>query len=111
MRVFTRKTAQKHALNPIMTLLWVILCKPSRNKGQFRGCTHQLIAQFHGICLKKSQPRKRTFARRAAPLERTLVGVNAPSERAFVLILRMLLEIMVLVKAKITIPREPGSES
>jgi hypothetical protein len=108
--VFLRaKTAQKHALNPIMTLLWVILCKPSRKKGQFRGCTHQLIAQFHGIRLKKSQPRKRTFARRAAPLERTLDGANAPSARTIVLIPRMLLETRVLAKAKITIPPEPGS--
>jgi hypothetical protein len=80
------KTAQKHAFDPIMTLLWVILCKPSRKKGQFHGCTHQLIAQFHGICLKESQPRKRTFAERAALLERTFGRVSAPEKRTFPLI-------------------------
>jgi hypothetical protein len=30
--------------------------------GQFHGFTYQLIAQFHGIPLEKSQPTERTFA-------------------------------------------------
>jgi hypothetical protein len=56
--------------------------------GQFHGSTHQLNGQFHGICLKESQPLKRTFAGRAAPLKPTFGRVNAPPKPTFCLILR-----------------------
>jgi hypothetical protein len=66
---------------------WVILCKPSRKKGQFHGFVHQLIAQFQGICLKEAQPKGRTFPARAAPSGRTLGPVKAPFKPTFRLIL------------------------
>jgi len=52
--------------------------------------THQLIAQFQGIPLQKSQPYVRTFRGRAAPPKRTFEGVSAPSKPTFSLILHHL---------------------
>jgi hypothetical protein len=83
----TRKTAQEHAFDPVLTCLWEILCEPLLSKGQFRGFTHQLNGQFHGICLEESQPKERTFAGCAAPLERTFGRIEAPSGPSFSLIL------------------------
>jgi hypothetical protein len=77
----TRKMAQKRAPDPVLTCLWEILCELLLLFGQFRGSTHQLNGQFHGICLEESQPRKRTYAGRAAPLKRTFGRLSTPDER------------------------------
>jgi hypothetical protein len=69
---------------------WVILCNRSRKKGQFRGFVHQLIAQFQGIPLEKSQPAERTFAGRMTPSKRTFGRVKPPSKPTFALILQHL---------------------
>jgi len=66
--------------------LWEILWFSLLLFGQFHGSTHQLIAQFQGIPLQKSQPPERTFAGRAAPFKRTFGRVNAPSKPTFALI-------------------------
>jgi hypothetical protein len=55
--------------------------------GQFHGFMYLLNGQFQGICLKESQPNKRTFPGRAAPLERTFGGFTAPNIPSLRLIL------------------------
>jgi hypothetical protein len=81
------KHAQKHALRPIWTCLWEILCEPLLLLGQFHGYTYLFKGQFRGICLKESQPPERTFAGQVKPLKRTFGRVNAPEKPTFRLIL------------------------
>jgi len=81
------KHAQKRAPEAFLMHSWEILCEPLLLKGQFHGYTHPSRGQFHGICLKESQPLKRTYTGRAAPLKRTFDRANAPDERTFCMIL------------------------
>jgi hypothetical protein len=82
------KHGQKHVAKPFLARLWEILCEPLLLLGQFHGSTHPREGQFHGICLKESQPPRRTFAGRAVPLKRTFGRVNAPAKPTFALIPR-----------------------
>jgi hypothetical protein len=71
--------AQKRVPEPFLTCLWVILCEPLLLFGQFHGSTHPPDGQFHGTCLEKPQPKKRTFPGRTAPPEPTFGGFTAPN--------------------------------
>jgi hypothetical protein len=63
-----------------LTCSWEILWLRAQLFGQFHGFTHQLIAQFQGIPLEKSQPNERTFAGQVTPSKRTFGRVNAPEK-------------------------------
>jgi hypothetical protein len=55
----------------VLTRSWEILWLHALLFGQFHGSTPQLIAQFQGISLEKSQPDERTFAGRMTPSKPT----------------------------------------
>jgi hypothetical protein len=70
--------------------VWEILRYSFLLFGQFHGFTHQLIGQFQGIPLEKSQPGERTFAGQVTPSKRTFGPVNAPEKPTLRLILHHL---------------------
>jgi hypothetical protein len=55
------KSRKNTHLTPVWKRLWEILCGPLLENGQFPGYICPSKGQFPGICLKESQPLKRTF--------------------------------------------------